>query len=81
MSGIAEVLINRGYEVTGSDLSRTSITDHLEKLGARINFRHSAKNVANAQVVVASSAIDPANVEVKAARGKMIPVIPILRSR
>ncbi len=76
MSGIAEVLINRGYEVTGSDLSRTSVTDHLEKLGARINFRHSAKNVANAQVVVASSAIDPANVEVKAARGKMIPVIP-----
>ncbi|MCH8157932.1 MAG: UDP-N-acetylmuramate--L-alanine ligase, partial [Nitrospinae bacterium] len=76
MSGIAEVLINQGYEVSGSDKTRTSITDHLEQLGARIQFKHAAGNIENAQVVVASSAIGPDNVEVAAAREGMIPVIP-----
>jgi UDP-N-acetylmuramate--alanine ligase len=76
MSGIAEVLINQGYDVTGSDQGKTSVTDHLEKLGARISFTHSAENVEGSQVVVTSSAIKPSNVEVVRAREKMIPVIP-----
>lgn len=76
MSGIAEVLINQGYEVTGSDPVKTKVTDHLEKIGARVSFQHRAENVEQAQVVVTSSAIRPDNVEVQAAREKMIPVIP-----
>ncbi len=76
MSGIAEVLINQGFDVTGSDRSRSEVTDHLEQLGANISYRHAGENVNGAQVVVASSAIGSDNVEVKAAREKMIPVIP-----
>lgn len=76
MSGIAEVLINQEYEVTGSDLGRSRVTTYLESLGAKIYFQHSAGNVERAQVVVMSSAIEPDNVEVLAAREKMIPVIP-----
>ena len=76
MSGIAEVLINRGFEVTGSDKTRTPVTDHLEKLGATIRFQHSADHIQGSQVVVVSSAIATDNVEVLAARENMIPVIP-----
>lgn len=76
MSGIAEVLINLGFEVTGSDVSRTRVTDHLEKIGAMITFRHQAENIENAQVVVASSAIQAENVEALAAREKGVLVIP-----
>lgn len=76
MSGIAEVLINQGYEVTGSDKNRSKATDHLKQLGAKIHFRHTAKNIEKAQVVVVSSAVKPDNAEVAAARGKSIPVIP-----
>lgn len=76
MSGIAEVLINQGYEVTGSDLSRSTVTDHLVQIGARISFGHSSKNVQDAQVVVASNAINRANEEVVTAKENMIPVIP-----
>lgn len=76
MSGIAEVLINLGYEVSGSDLNRSPVTEHLEKAGATIYFGHDANNVKDCQVVVASSAVKPENVEVKAARERMIPVIP-----
>ncbi|GJL77471.1 MAG: UDP-N-acetylmuramate--L-alanine ligase [Nitrospinaceae bacterium] len=76
MSGIAEVLINLGFEVTGSDKGQTRVTDHLEKIGATIMYSHQAKNVEDAQVVVASSAIQPDNVEVLAARENAIPVIP-----
>ena len=76
MSGIAEVLISQGYEVTGSDMGKTPVTDHLEKLGAKISFQHTAENVEGSQVVVASSAIKTDNVEVLRAREKMIPVIP-----
>ena len=75
MNGIAEVLINQGYEITGSDIARSKITDHLESIGAKIQFRHEAENVASSQVVVASSAIKPDNVEIQAAREHMIPVI------
>ncbi len=76
MSGIAEVLISHGYEVTGSDIGSTAVTDHLEKLGAKISFKHAAENIEGSQVVVVSSAIKPDNVEVVRAREKMIPVIP-----
>ncbi len=76
MSGIAEVLINLEFEVTGSDMGKTHVTDHLEKIGAKILLGHKAENVKDAQVVVASSAIQADNVEVLAAREKAIPVIP-----
>lgn len=76
MSGIAEVLINLGYEITGSDPSKSKVTHHLEKIGAKIFYRHMAKNVEGAQVVVKSTAIKPDNAELVSAREKMIPVIP-----
>jgi len=76
MSGIAEVLINQDYEVSGSDQSKSSVTDHLESLGAEIQFNHKAENVIGKHVVVVSSAIRNDNPEVKAAKEEMIPVIP-----
>ena len=76
MSGIAEVLINEGYEVTGSDKSRSNVTEYLEKIGARIAYEHKAKIVDGCQVVVTSTAVKPDNVEVHSARKQTIPVIP-----
>ena len=76
MSGIAEVLINQDYEVSGSDPSSNRITDHLKTLGADIRHNHSAENVSGKHVVVVSSAISDDNVEVQAAREQSIPVIP-----
>ena len=76
MSGIAEVLINQGYEVSGSDMAATSVTNHLEQLGAKIFFNHASENIEGSQVVVVSSAIDPSNPEVTTAKESMIPVIP-----
>jgi len=76
MSGIAEVLINQGYEVSGSDIATTSVTNHLEQLGAKIFFNHASENIEGSQVVVVSSAIDPSNPEVTTAKESMIPVIP-----
>tara|TARA_Y100000588_G_C14216018_1_gene908862 strand:- start:283 stop:1659 length:1377 start_codon:yes stop_codon:yes gene_type:complete len=76
MSGIAEVLINQNYEVSGSDQTRSSVTDHLESLGAKIHFNHKPENVLDKHVVVVSSAIRNGNCEVKAAKEQMIPVIP-----
>lgn len=76
MSGIAEVLLNLGYKVSGSDLKRTDVTEHLARLGARIAIGHSAKNITNAQVVVTSTAVGRANPEVRAAEKSKIPVIP-----
>ncbi len=75
MSGIAEVLINEGYEVTGSDQVRSNVTEHLETIGARISYKHEAKNVDGCQVVVTSTAVKPDNVEVQSARKQTIPVI------
>jgi UDP-N-acetylmuramate--alanine ligase len=75
MSGIAEVLINQDYEVSGSDQSQSSVTDHLVSLGAEIHFHHKPENIENKHVVVISSAIRDDNPEVKAARKQMIPVI------
>jgi len=76
MSGIAEVLINLGHNVSGSDLKKTDITDHLKNLGAKIFIGHNAKNVKNADVVVTSTAVQKNNPEVLAASKKKIPVIP-----
>jgi UDP-N-acetylmuramate--alanine ligase len=76
MSGIAEVLINLGYAVSGSDQRRSAVTDRLASLGARIYEGHGAENVAEAQVVVTSTAVRPDNPEVVQARRHGIPVIP-----
>jgi UDP-N-acetylmuramate--alanine ligase len=76
MSGIAEVLLNLKYRVTGSDLKKTDVTEHLRKLGARICVGHRAANINGADVVVTSTAVSATNPEVIAAYAKKIPVIP-----
>ena len=76
MSGIAELLLNLGYTVSGSDLKGSDITDRLRKLGGIIHEGHSADYVQNADVVVTSSAVSPENPEVQAARSMAVPVIP-----
>lgn len=76
MNGIAEVLLNLGYTVTGSDISETPVVARLRKAGAKIWIGHDAKNVQNADVVVVSTAIPAANPEVQEARAKRIPVVP-----
>jgi UDP-N-acetylmuramate--alanine ligase len=75
MSGIAEVLLNLGYKVTGSDIRATAITNRLEHLGATIYPRHVAENVKGAHVVVTSSAVHTDNPEIEAAQRRKIPVI------
>lgn len=75
MSGIAEVLLNQGYQVSGSDRNLSEITAHLEALGAVIREGHAAENVHNADVVVYSSAVTPDNPEVQEAYRQKIPVI------
>jgi UDP-N-acetylmuramate--alanine ligase len=76
MSGIAEVLLTQGYGVSGSDLTQGAVTRRLTTLGARVTLGHAAANVAEADVVVASSAVPADNVELVAARERGIPVIP-----
>ena len=76
MSGIAEVLLNLGYPVSGSDLHETDVTRRLATLGARIALGHRAENAAVADVVVISSAVRADNPEVAAARARDVPVIP-----
>ena len=76
MSGIAEVLLNLGYTVSGSDLEESPIVERLRHLGARVDIGHDAANIADAQVLVYSSAVTLANPEVAAARSRKIPVIP-----
>jgi UDP-N-acetylmuramate--alanine ligase len=76
MSGIAELLANLGYEVSGSDAKASDITERLARLGVRIARGHEAAHVGHADVVVTSSAIDAANPEVEEARRRGIPVIP-----
>ena len=76
MSGIAEVLLNLEFEVSGSDLDDTAITRNLASLGARIFKGHSSENVEGADVVVISSAIGKSNPEIKAAETAGLPIIP-----
>jgi len=76
MSGIAEVLVNQGYQVSGSDLAENAATRRLAGLGAKVLFRHQPANVEGADVVVVSTAVQPDNPEVLAAREQRIPVVP-----
>ncbi len=76
MSGIAEVLHNLGYIVSGSDIANNYNTERLETLGLKIFIGHKAENIGNAQVIVTSGAIDASNPEVIAADKKSIPVVP-----
>jgi len=76
MSGIAELLLNLDYKVSGSDTRSSDITDHLKSLGGAIYKGHSGKQIKGADVVVVSSAINSENSEVKTARRESIPVIP-----
>nr|WP_325248622.1 UDP-N-acetylmuramate--L-alanine ligase [Amylibacter sp.] len=75
MSGIAEVLINHGYTVQGSDLRPSKITDRLADMGARISFPQMAENLEDAEVVVISSAIKPGNPELDSARARGLPIV------
>src|SRR5208283_2472142 len=76
MSGIAEVLINLGYKVSGSDLKESEVTRRLQTLGASIFYGHDARHMEGAHVVVTSTAVDSNNPEVVTAKARGIPVIP-----
>jgi UDP-N-acetylmuramate--alanine ligase len=76
MSGIAEILLNLGYAVSGSDLVLSNVTRRLQQQGAMVYQGHAAAHVQGADVVVISSAVQPDNVEVRTARSQHIPVIP-----
>ncbi len=76
MCGIAEVMLNLGYTVSGSDLARNAATERLAKLGATVHQGHAAENIAGADAVVISSAVHEDNPEVAAARAAHIPVVP-----
>jgi UDP-N-acetylmuramate--alanine ligase len=76
MSGIAEVLLNLGYQVSGSDLAANAATERLAGLGAKVTLGHKADSVASADAVVVSAAVAPDNVELLAAKSRRIPVVP-----
>lgn len=76
MSGIAQVLINQGYQVSGSDLASSAATQHLSEQGVKIYSGHAAENIHGADVVVISSAVSDDNPEVLTAREAKVPVIP-----
>ena len=76
MSGIAEVLVNQGYQVSGSDLAENAATRRLAQLGAKIQLKHQPANVQGADVVVVSTAVQADNPEVMRARESRIPVVP-----
>ena len=76
MSGIAEVMHNLGYDVSGSDMKDSATTRHLRELGVRVDIGHSAGQVNGSDVLVVSGAVAEDNSEVLAARNKRIPIIP-----
>ena len=76
MSGIAEVLSNLGYTVTGSDIAEGAVVKRLRGLGIRVVVGHAAENIAGADAVVVSSAVKPDNPEVARAREMRVPVVP-----
>ena len=76
MSGIAEVLLNLGYQISGSDIQQNAVTQRLHTLGAEINIGHDAANIKDCDVVVISSAVSQDNPEVAAANLSRIPVVP-----
>ncbi|KQZ53613.1 UDP-N-acetylmuramate--L-alanine ligase [Massilia sp. Root1485] len=76
MSGIAEVLLNLGYKVSGSDLASNAASQRLQQLGADVRIGHAADNIAGADAVVTSTAVNEANPEVVAARAAKVPIVP-----
>ena len=76
MSGIAEVMLNLGYRVSGSDLAESPATRRLRELGASVSMSHAAHNIEGADAVVVSSAVRADNPEVQAARARRVPVVP-----
>src|SRR5258708_38885070 len=76
MSGIAEVLLNLGYQISGSDVKLSPITDRLAAMGARVYEGHEAANVEGARALVVSSAVDERNPESQEARRLQLPVTP-----
>lgn len=76
MGGIAEILLNEGYTISGSDLQENTMTRHLQKLGAQIKRGHHEDHISKADVIIYSSAVSPDNLEIKAARNALIPVVP-----
>jgi UDP-N-acetylmuramate--alanine ligase len=76
MSGIAEVLLNLDYRISGSDMVESAVTKHLKKLGAKVFKGHAAEHVADVDVVVTSTAVKEDNPEVIAARERNIPIVP-----
>jgi UDP-N-acetylmuramate--alanine ligase len=76
MSGIAELLANLGYVVSGTDEKRSAVTDRLTTLGIRVAYGHDAAHVGDADVVVVSSAVKATNPEVREAARRQVPVIP-----
>ena len=76
MSGIAEVLLNLGYRISGSDMKETEVTRRLQALGCEIYYGHQRENVKEADVLVVSSAIRPNNPEIEVAEERLIPIIP-----
>ena len=76
MGGIAEVMLNLGYDISGSDINENAVTQRLSQLGAKIYFSHAAENLRDCDVVVVSTAVKQDNPEVIAAHEKRIPVIP-----
>jgi len=75
MSGIAELLLNLGYKISGSDIASSPLIERLQKMGAKIYLGHRASNIEKADLVVISSAIKPNNEEIRAAKEKRIPVV------
>lgn len=75
MSGLAEILLNLGYDVSGSDLHPTDITDRLETLGLRFHAGHAAAHIADAEILVVSAAVHEDNAELVAARERRVPII------
>ena len=76
MSGIAEVLINLGYSVSGSDITESAVVKRLKSFGAKVLIGHAASNIAGADVIVTSSAVNADNPEVVAAKAARVPVVP-----
>jgi len=76
MSGIAEILVNLGYRISGSDLKLSPVTERLAGLGATVYEGHAAGQIDDSDAVVVSSAVDESNPEVREARRRQIPVIP-----
>ena len=76
MSGIADVMHTLGYQVSGSDIASSAVTERLKSIGVEVYSEHVAENVSDVDVVVTSTAIDQENVEVETAKAKRIPVVP-----